>query len=177
MAIGLRYRLLNRATNGLGLSVSAEPSWTRVDDDTGERINGYSSEFVVASDTEVVPNFLVGVINARYEPEVQQSRVDGSWSRQNTSGLGAGLMLKLRDNVFAGLEARYLRRYDSADFSVFAGQAFFLGPTLSITLSETAWLTLGLSAQAAGRAVDDNSALDLMNFDRYQARVVCSVLF
>ena len=177
LSVGLSYRLLDRAMHGVGLAVSAEPYWTRIDDDTGERINGYGSEFVIAADTELVPNFLVGVLNASYGPEASKSRADGTWSRENTTGLSGGLMLKLRDNVFAGLETRYLRSYDSIDFSAFAGQAFYLGPTASISFSDNAWLTFGWSAQVAGRASGEDGALDLTNFDRYQARLAFGVSF
>lgn len=177
ISIGLNYRLLDRATHGVGLAVSAEPYWTRIDDDSGERVNGYGSEFVIASDMELVPNFLVGVINVSYEPEKTKSRVDGTWSSQNTAGLSGGLMAKLHDNIFAGVEMRYLRTYDSLDFSAFAGDAFYLGPTISVTLSENAWLTFGWSAQVAGHAVGNDGALDLVNFERNQARLAVGVSF
>ena len=177
LSAGVSYRLLDRATNAFGLAVSAEPYWTRVDDDSGERVNGYGSEFTIAADRELLPNLLVGVLNVSYEPEKTKSRVDGTWSRQNTTGLSGGLMLKLFDHVFAGAEARYLRRYDSLDFSAFAGRAFYLGPTVSITLSKNAWLTFGWSAQVAGRAADDDGALDIVNFDRHQGRVAFGVSF
>jgi hypothetical protein len=177
LSVGLSYRLLDRARNGLGLAVSAEPSWTRVDDDTGEPVNGYSSEFVLAGDFEIVPNALVGVLNLSYEPEVSQSRADGSWSRQNTAGIGGGVMLKLREHVFAGIEARYLRRYGTLDFSSFTGQAFYLGPTVSITLTENTWLTFGWSTQAVGRAVGEPGTLDLVNFDRHRVRLAFGTTF
>jgi hypothetical protein len=177
LSIGLSYRLLDRAKHGLGLAVSAAPYWTRVDDDSGEPVNGFGSEFLVASDVELVPQLLVGVINVSYEPETSKSRIDGTWSRQNTVGFSGGLMVKLRDNVFAGLEARYMRRYDSVDFSAFAGQAFYLGPTVSINLSEQAWVTAGWSAQIAGRASGVDGALDLTNFERHQARLAFGVSF
>jgi opacity protein-like surface antigen len=177
LSIGLSYRLLDRAKYGFGLAVSAAPYWTRVDDDSGEPVNGFGSEFVVASDIELIPQLLVGVVNVSYEPEASKSRIDGTWSRQNTIGFSGGLMVKLRDNVFAGLEARYMRRYDSVDFSAFAGQAFYLGPTVSINLSEHTWVTVGWSAQVAGRANGEDGALDLTNFEHHQARLAFGVSF
>ena len=177
LSLGVNYRLLDRATNAFGLAVFAEPYWTRIDDDSGERVNGYGSAFTIAADRELLPNFLVGVLNVSYEPESTKSRVDGTWSRENTTGLSGGLMLKLDDNMFAGAEARYLWRYDSLDFSAYAGRAFYLGPTVSITISDNAWLIFGWSAQVGGRAAGDDGALDLVNFDRHQARMAFSVSF
>ena len=177
LSIGLSYRLLDRAAHGIGLAVSAAPYWTRVDDDSGEPVNGYGSEFVIASDVELVPNLLVGVVNLSYEPETSKSRIDGTWSRQSTVGLSGGVMAKLRDNVFAGLEARYMRQYDSVDLSAFAGQAFYLGPTVSINLSEHTWVTAGWSIQVAGQANGEDGSLDLTNFDRQQARLAFGMYF
>jgi opacity protein-like surface antigen len=177
LSFNITYRLLGRAMSGIGLAVSAEPRWSRVDDDSGEPINGYGSQFTIAADSEIISDLLVGVFNVSYEPERSQSRVDDTWSQQNTLGFGGGLMLKLRDNVFAGLEARYLRRYDSLDFSAFAGHAFYLGPAVSLTLSEQAWLTLGWNIQVAGRSADGDGALDLVNFDRHQARLAFGISF
>jgi hypothetical protein len=177
LSVGLNYRLLDRATHAFGLAISAEPYWTRVDDDTGERVTGYGSEFTVAVDKELLPNILVGVLNASYEPESSKSRLDGTWSRQNTTGLSGGLMLKLSDKVFAGAEARYLWRYDSLDFSDFAGRAIYVGPTISVAFSESAWLTLGWSTQISGRAAEDDGALDLVNFERNQARAAFGISF
>ncbi len=177
LSLGLSYRLLERATSGVGLAVSAEPFWTRTDNDSGERVNGYGSEFVIAADAELVPNVLVGVLNVSYEPEKTKSRADGTWSQQNTTGFSGGLMLKLGDHVFAGAEARYLRRYDALNFSAFAGRAFYLGPTVSIAFSENAWLTFGWSKQVSGRAAGEDGALDLVNFERNQARLALGVTF
>ena len=177
LSVGISYRLLDRAAHGVGFAVSANPYWTRIDDDNGERVNGYGSEFALAADAELAPKVLVGVLNLNYEPEQTKSRVDGSWSRENIAGIGGGLMLKLKSNIAAGLEARYLRKYDSLGFSVFAGQAFYLGPTLSISFSDNAWLTIGWNAQIAGRAAGEDGALDLVNFERHQARLAFGIKF
>jgi opacity protein-like surface antigen len=177
MAFSLAYRLLDRVATGLGVAVSAEPHWVRVDDNTGEPINGYGVGFVLAADKELIPARLVGVINLGYEPEAARSRLADNWSRENAMGLGGGLMLKLRDNVFAGIEARYLRRYETLDFSAFSGQAFFLGPNISMTLSERSWLTVGWSAQIAGHTADGSGALDLVNFNRHEVRVAFGTKF
>ena len=177
LAMGLSYRLLDRAAHGIGLAVSAAPYWTRIDDDSGEPVNGLGSEFVIASDVNLVPHMLVGVINVSYEPETSKSRIDGTWSRQSTIGVSGGLMARLSKGLLAGLEARYLRQYETLDLSALAGQAVYLGPTVSITLSDSAWLTLGWSAQIAGWANGEDGALDLTNFARQQARLAFGVSF
>jgi hypothetical protein len=106
LSFGLTYRLMDRPVTGIGLAISAEPWWVRVDNTTGEPINGYGAEFVLAADREIIPDRLVGVLNLRFEPQVAQSRFDGKWSRESMIGGGGGLMIKLQDT---GLEGRYLR--------------------------------------------------------------------
>ena len=177
LSFGLAYRLLDRAASGLGLTISAEPHWSRVDDVTGEPVNGYGVDFTLAADREIVPNRIVGVVNLLYQPEVDQSRLDGAWSRETVAGLGTGLMFRAGENIFVGVESRYLRKYDALDFSAFAGHAFFLGPSLSIALSKNAWLTAGWSAQIAGRAADAGGSLDLVNFSRYEVRAAIGTQF
>lgn len=171
LSFAATYRLLDREKTGLGLAVMAEPFWARVDDDTGEPINGYGAEFTLAMDKEIVENRLVGVFNVSYAPAASQSRLDATWSHENLFGLSGGLMLRLGDNVFGGIEARYLRQYETLGFSGFAGEAFYLGPSLSVSLSKNAWLTVGWNAQIAGRAANESGALDLTNFSRHEVRL------
>ncbi|HEX5510006.1 MAG TPA: hypothetical protein VFX37_16010 [Pseudolabrys sp.] len=176
-SFAVTYRLLSRSTDGVGLAAFAEPHWTRIDEDSGAPTDGYGTDLVLALDKEIVPDRVIGVLNVRFEPEFARSKDDGSWSRENTVGLGGALMFRLSDNVFAGLETRYLRRYDAISFRDFAGQAFYFGPSVSIALSERAWLTFGWSRQIAGQSSSGNGPLDLINFDRQQARLAIGVSF
>lgn len=177
LSFGLAYRPLDRAVSGLGLTISAEPHWSRLDDVTGEPVNGYGVDFTLAADREIVPDRMVGVVNLHYQPELDQSHFDGTWSRETVVGLGTGLMFRAGENVFVGVESRYLRKYDALDFSGFAGHAFFLGPSFSIMPSKDSWLTAGWSAQIAGHAADGGGSLDLVNFSRYEIRMAIGTQF
>jgi len=177
LSFSASYRLLDREKSGLGLSFTAAPFWARVDDDTGEPINGYGAEVTLAVDKELVDNRLVGVFNVSYEPSTSQSRLDRTWSHESVLDLSGGLMARLGDNVFGGIEARYMRQYETLGFSEFVGQAFYLGPTLSVTLSKQAWLTVGWNAQIAGRAVGESGALDLTHFSRHELRLLLGTTF
>ena len=76
-----------------------------------------------------------------------------------------------------GGEARYLRRYEGIGLEAFAGEALFVGPTAYFQLSERSRLTLAWSFQAWGRSAQSASPLDLVNFERQQARMVFGVNF
>jgi hypothetical protein len=86
-------------------------------------------------------------------------------------------MAQFRPGVFLGAEARYLRRYEGIGLQELAGQALFIGPTAYFQLSERSRLTASWSAQAWGRPAGPNAALDLVNFERHQARLVFGVNF
>jgi hypothetical protein len=59
----------------------------------------------------------------------------------------------------------------------FAGQGFFIGPTVYFKLSERAWITAAWSAQVTGQATASVGSLDLVNFERRQARLLFGVNF
>ena len=58
-----------------------------------------------------------------------------------------------------------------------AGQAFYIGPTAYFQLSPRSRLTASWSIQAWGRPAGSGAALDLVNFERHQARLVFGVNF
>jgi hypothetical protein len=86
-------------------------------------------------------------------------------------------MAKLRPNFLLGGEVRYFRRYDGIGLDELAGQALFVGPTAYFQISERARLTANWSVQAWGRLAGSNAALDLVNFERHQAKLVFGVNF
>jgi hypothetical protein len=130
-----------------------------------------------------IPNLrteLTGVVNA-----YDITGVSGLLDQRYTAfgGLGADIRYRLLDRATApfglaiGAEARYLRLYDGSGFDNLAGEGFFAGPTIYFKLSERAWLAAGWSAQVAGHATASIGSLDLVNFERHQARVLFGVNF
>jgi hypothetical protein len=86
-------------------------------------------------------------------------------------------MTRLSPNILFDGEARYLRRYEGIGLEEFAGQALFVGPTAYFQLSERSRLTAAWSVQAWGRPAGSAAALDLVNFERHQARLIFGVSF
>jgi hypothetical protein len=173
----LRYRLLDRATAPFGLAIGAEPHWGRIDELTGAAVNQYGVDFVVAADREIVPDRVVAAFNLLYQPEATRAGLGGAWSRESTLGVAAALMLELRPGVFIGGEARYLRKYEGSGFDELAGHGVFFGPTLYVQLSRAAWIAAAWSAQIAGRSAAEPGSLDLVNFERHQARLLFGISF
>jgi hypothetical protein len=86
-------------------------------------------------------------------------------------------MAQIYPGVLLGGEARYLRRYEGIGLDDLAGQALFVGPTAYLQLSKASRLTASWSVQAWGRQAGSTAALDLVNFERHQARMVFGLNF
>jgi hypothetical protein len=177
LSADIRYQFLDRATAPFGFAVGAEPQWGRADDVTGEPVNQYGVDFVVAADWEVIPNRVVAAFNLLYQPETMRSKATGTWSQESTAGVAFGMMAQVHSGIFVGGEARYLRKYDGFGLDNFAGQGFFVGPTIYVKLSKQMWIAAAWSAQVAGEATTSVGSLDLVNFERRQARLLFGVNF
>jgi hypothetical protein len=103
--------------------------------------------------------------------------VTGTWSDESTAGLAIGVMARVHADIFFGGEARYLRHYDGLALQAFTGQGFFIGPTVYAKISERAWIAAAWSAQLAGNATTSVGSLDLVNFERHQARLLFGISF
>jgi hypothetical protein len=136
VSLEARYRLLDRDHAPFGLTIGAEPHWTRVDDISGEPVANAGSELSLSVDRELIENRLYGALNLLYDPEVTFSQATGMWERQAT--VGAALTMQARKGIFFGAEARYLPAYDAISLDSFAGPAWFVGPTMYATLSTMA---------------------------------------
>jgi hypothetical protein len=168
----LRYLILGRGPESpIGLTVSAEPEWSRVDDVDGTHILAYSSQFRIVADTELIPNRLYAALNLIYEPETTKPADTGIWERSSGAGVGLGLAYRITPTFALGAGAEYDRAYDGFAFQTFDGQALFVGPTMQINFTPKILLAAAFSAQVAGHAVDDPRPLDLTNFQRYRGNV------
>ena len=177
LSADIRYRILDRATAPFGFAVGAEPHWSRADEATGQPVNQYGVDFVAAADWEIVPERIVAAFNLLYQPETMRSKATGTWSQESLAGVAIGVMAQVRSGIFVGGEARYLRKYDGLGLDSLAGQGVFIGPTIYFRISERAWVAAAWSAQVAGNATASVGSLDLVNFERRQARLLFGVNF
>jgi hypothetical protein len=176
-SVDLRYRFLDRETAPFGLTFAAEAHAHRVDETTAEAVRSFGTEFRLAFDRELVPNRVVAAFNLIYEPEWTRFVGSGVMERESTAGAALGLMAQLRPDFLLGGEARYLRKYEGTGLEELAGQALFVGPTAYFQLSKRSRLTASWSVQAWGRPAGSTAGLDLVNFERHQARLVFGVNF
>jgi hypothetical protein len=159
------------------LTFAVETHAQRIDEASAAVVRNYGTEFTLAFDRELVPNLAVVALNLTYQPEWTRFVGTGAAEQESTIGAALGVMTQIRPGFFLGGEARYLRRYEGIGLDELAGQALFVGPTAYFQLSERSRLTASWSVQVWGRPAGSNATLDLVNFERHQARLVFGVNF
>jgi hypothetical protein len=178
------FVLIHRApATPVGLTVSVEPEWSRVDD--GGQVNSaFSAESRIIIDTELVPATLYGALNAIYQP--LESRFFGAteWTRSSAFGFAAALAYRLDPalargpkQVVLGAELEYYRAHDTLAFKGFSGDSLSFGPTLYIHFNDKLFLEAAISTAIAGRAVGDPNPLDLIHFSRNKAQMTIGIEF
>jgi hypothetical protein len=177
LSADFRYRFLDRQTAPVGLTLAVEPHAGRIDELTGASVGSYGTDVTLAVEREVVPKIAVVALNLVYQPEWTRFTATGAAVQEATIGAEVGAMVQVRPEILLGGEARYFRNYDGIGLQDFAGQAFFIGPVAYFQLSERSRLTATWSVQAWGRPTGSAASLDLVNFERHQARLVFGVSF
>lgn len=176
-AIELRYRLLARERAPFGLTVAFEARGDRIDETSAAPAQRFGTEWTLAVDRELVPNRLLAAINLVYEPEWTRLLGAKDTDRESTLGAAFALMARVSPRILLGGEARYLRKYEGIGLDDLSGQALFVGPTAYFALSERSRLTAAWSTQVVGRPAGSSATLDLVHFDRHQARLTYGVNF
>src|SRR4051794_322694 len=177
ISLDLRYRFLDREKDPFGLTLAAESRADRLDETTAARVRKYGTEFTLAFDRELVPDLSVAALNLIYQPEWTRMLATGQAEQESSVGAALAVMAQIRPGFFLGGEARYFRKYEGTGLDDFAGQALFVGPTVFLKLTDRSRLTANWSIQAWGRSAGSTATLDLVNFERHQARLVLGVNF
>jgi hypothetical protein len=167
----LRWRLLRRGPDAFGVTLHLEPSWQRVDELTGLRATKFASENKLILDTELVKDRVFVAFNLIQEVEHVREIGAGETEKASKIGIAAAAAVRVGPSLFVGGELRYLRAYEGYVPDMFRGDALYLGPTLFWQIASNAWLSLAWNAQIAGHEAGTFSKLDLINFERNQARL------
>jgi hypothetical protein len=172
-----RFRLLDREHAPFGLTLSVEPRRGFADEMGGERADQYGAEIRMLADRELIPGRLFAALNVSYEPEQTRLRGSEETLRESMLGIGAALAMQVMPNVFIGAEARTLRHYEGLGLNSFAGQALYIGPTFYATFGQGYFLSAAWNVQVWGAVAGSSGALDLVNFERHQAKLRVGVAF
>jgi hypothetical protein len=169
LSFDARYRLLDRDRAPFGMTVSVEPHWGFVDETSGTVIRHFGWEGDFLFDRALMPDRLFAALNLHYDTDRSETVAGGGADQQPTLGVFLAVAGQAMPGVWIGGEARYFRAYQGAGFEMFSGDALYVGPTLYMKLGQRMWLSAAFDVQARGRHVTAPGALDLVDFERYQA--------
>jgi hypothetical protein len=169
LSFNARFLLLDRNKTPFGLTLSVEPHWGFVDETSGVQLNHFGWQGMLLADRELVPSRLIGGLNLQFDTDRTRLLPDHAIEQAPTLGIGFALALQTIPGLWLGGEVRYLRGYEGAALDVFSGHALYAGPALYTRLGEKGWMSAAFDVQVWGGAVGVPGALDLMNFERYQA--------
>jgi hypothetical protein len=176
-SVDLRYKFLDRDAAPFGLTFSLETHANRIDETTAAPVWNYGNDLTLAFDRELIPNFVIAGLNLVYQPEWTRFAGSATAEQEATVGAAFSVMAQVSPGFFLGGEARYLRKYDGIGLDAFSGHAVFVGPTAYFKLSERSRLTAAWSFQTWGHSAGTAGTLDLVDFERHQARLIFGVNF
>lgn len=170
-----KYRFLNWEHAPFGLAVSVEPEWSRYEDDSGERVDGFGLPIKLMLDKELVSDTLWGAINLTYAPEWTDAE-EGT-QKESALEVSGALAWQTRPGVFLGGELRYLASYDGLGFGQFEGGALYIGPSLYWQVTKAAYVKAAYAYQVAGSSPESDGTLDLVGHERQQLRLNIGIEF
>jgi hypothetical protein len=181
----LFVRVLSRSPGQpLAATVSVKPRWSRMDNITGYRAEGYGAELRLLLDA-VLAERLFAAVNVNYVLGTQRFDIaNAPWVNGSGTSVSAALTTlaygaeeQFIETVFVGIEARYKSLFDGLALNRERGSAFFFGPTLAIGFPGERIISFAWSPQITGRARPASApgALDLDNFERHEARMKLAV--
>src|ERR1700761_5822723 len=176
-SLDLRYRFLDRDSAPFGLTLALESHGNRIDEVTALRAQNYGTELTLALERDLIPGLAVATVNLGYQPEWTHFTGMPTGEQDSTLAAAFGITAQVRPDFLLGGEIRYFRKYDGIGLEELGGEALFVGPTAYFRLSERARLTATWSIQAWGRPAGTSATLDLVNFERQQARVIFGLNF
>lgn len=169
VALELRYKLVDRAVAPFGLTLHAQPGWSRIDDASGMHIAQYGAEFAALFDRELVKDRLFAAFNVWYGTGGTREISTNLWRHDSEMQLQAAISYAVQPDLVLGLGVRYARAYDGGALDRFLGDAVFAGPTFSYNISKEVGISGTWQMQVAGKAIGDNRSLNLDQFERHQA--------
>jgi hypothetical protein len=83
----LRWRLLERGTSPVGLTLSFAPQWRRIDEISGGPVQSIALPVTLLADMALIPEKLFAAFNVTYSPSF--TRADGAWEQENPLEISA----------------------------------------------------------------------------------------
>jgi hypothetical protein len=190
--IEFKYKILGRATHGIGLTVTAEPGYSALNNRLNDPLTPFfgsersrvgTNSFKILTDFALIPDRIYGALNVEYGQGWASSETNGlngcapaigptgGWCKSSSLNLRAAVSAKLAENFYLGVEGQHLRAYQGTFLNQLNGHAWFVGPTAFWQATEKLAISATFATQVAGQARGTPNSLDLDNFSRHIAKL------
>lgn len=181
-----KYNILSPYKDELGLTLYAEPGWSRIHSVEGEKGTEWELELKLLLQKNFLDDRLVWATNLTFEPEWEKEveeedsgslDAEEEWEKELKLELSTGLSYQLAPGWFAGIEGRYSSVYpDWADGLHRETYAVFAGPTIHYA-ARRFWVTATFQPQLFGGPSATGGDLALDEFEKREFRVKIGVNF
>ena len=175
--LAFKYNLLSVYKDLFGLSLYLEPSYSKIDKISGERMNQFGLETKLMLQKNFFDDQLALAYNFSLEPEWAKFKASGERERELEVEHTVGLSYQVAPKWFLGLEGRYHTAYP--EFKGPQEGAFFLGPNIHYG-AEKWWATFTFLPQIAGHPPTPgrgHNGLDFEEHERYEFRLKIAWVF
>ena len=178
-----KYNVLSPYKDGLGLTLYAEPGWSRIHGG-GERGTEYELELKAILQKNFMDDRLVWATNFTFEPEWEKEveidevtgEVEKEWEKELKLEVSTGLSYRVAPRWFLGAEARYASVYphwtDGLHREAYAVSA---GPAVHYA-GKKWWATLSYLPQLFGKP-SPHGNLSLDEFEKREVRLLVGLNF
>jgi len=178
-----KYNVLSPYKDGFGLTLYAEPGWSKIHSGSGERGTEYELELKLLLQKNFLDDRLIWGTNLVFEPEWEKEVEieDGGereveWEKELKLEVTTGLSYRVAPGWFAGVEGRYSSVYpdwtDGLDREAYAISA---GPTVHYA-GKKWWATLSYLPQLFG-SPSPNGSRSLDEFEKREVRLLVGYNF
>ena len=152
-----KYQLLSPYKDGLGLTLYAEPAWSKIHGG-GEKGTELELEFKALIQKNFLDDRLIWAANLTFEPEWEKEkevdpatgRTESEWAKELKVEVSSGVTYRVANGWYAGVEGRYASVYPDwtnglhrETYAVFAGPVIHYG-------GKKWWATLSYQPQLFG---------------------------
>ena len=173
-----KYNVLSPYKDGFGLTLYAEPGWSRIHSVEGAKGTEYELELKAILQKNFLDDRLIWAANLTFEPEWEKEKevdeesgaVEIEWEKELKLEVSTGLSYRFAAGWFAGVEGRYASVYPDwthglhrESYAVFAGPAIHYG-------GKKWWATLSYQPQLFG-SPSPNGSLALDEYEKRELRL------
>ena len=174
----IKYNVLSPYKDGFGLTLYAEPAWSRILSVEGEKGTEYELELKAILQKNFLGDRLVWATNFVFEPELEHEKeveedraVEKVWNKELKLHVTSGVAYRIAPGWFAGVEGRYSSVYPNFTHGLHReSYAVFAGPTIHYAARKW-WVTATYQPQLFGSPSPRGSrALD--EFEKREVRII-----